>query len=460
MIQTSSISALITTCLTQAGPRVWFTVGEYQVRNDDLWIVAIAIACSVSCGILGCFLVLRRMSLLGDAISHAILPGLAVAFIATHSRDPMSMLAGAMVVGVATAFLATGLNRWARVPEDAAMGVVFTTLFAVGVLLITWVARDVDLDPGCVLYGLIEFSPFDTVNIAGLAIPRSFAWLAVVLLLNSALIWIFFKELKIVCFDPYLATTMGISATLVHYGLMTVVATTAVASFESVGSILVVAMLVAPGATAHLLTDKLSRMVWLAAVIATASATLGYGFAVWLNTSVAGMIATMALAIFIFTALFSPRHGFVSKQIRRLALTMRISEEDVLAMAYRWHESSSRRPPGAFRPLSIQDVIAGTRSPVLGRLAVWLLTRRSLMRTDAIGGIAATPEGIKRASRVVRGHRLWETYLAKHLEKGPDKVHAAAHRAEHFLSLEIQDRLVEQSGVRIDPHGSPIPPRE
>lgn len=111
-------------------------------------------------------------------------------------------------------------------------------------------------------------------------------------------------------------------------------------------------------------------------------------------------------------------------------------------------------------PRNLGRLTSGTRSPVLGRLAVWLLTRRSLMRTDAMGGITATSEGIKRASPVVRGHRLWETYLAKHLEKDPDKVHAAAHRAEHFLSLEIQDRLVEESGVRIDPHGRPIPPRE
>ena len=446
--------------LTQAGPRVWFSVGEYQVRNDDLWIVATAVACSVACGILGCFLVLRRMSLLGDAISHAILPGLAIAFIVTHSRDPMSMLAGAMVVGVLTAFLSTGLNRWARVPEDAAMGVVFTTLFAVGVLLITWVARDVDLDPGCVLYGLIEFSPFDVISILGMALPRSFVWLAAVLLLNSALIWIFFKELRIVCFDPYLATTMGISATLVHYSLMTAVAATSVASFESVGSILVVARLVAPGATAHLLTDKLSRMVWLAAVIAAASAVVGYVFAVWLNTSVAGMIATMSLAIFILTSLFSPRYGFVSSLFRRLVLTMRISEEDVLGMAYRWHESSSRRPTVAFQPLGMQDVIAGTRLRILARVAVWMLTRRRMIQTDSQGGIAATSEGIKRASRLVRGHRLWETYLAKHLEKGPDTVHAGAHRAEHFLSAEIQDRLDEQAGAAIDPHGSPIPPRE
>lgn len=295
----------------------WFSIGSYPVRSDDLWTVAIAVCCCVSCGLLGCFLMLRKMSLLGDAISHAILPGLAAAFFFTGSREPFAMLAGALVVGVLTAVISSGLNRWGRVPEDASMGVVFTTLFAFGVILITLVARDVDLDPGCVLYGLIEFAPFDTVRLLGMELPRSFVWLFTVLVINAALIVVFFKELKIVCFDPYLATTMGISATAVHYGLMTAVAATSVASFEAVGSILVVAMLVAPGATAHLLTDKLGRLLWWSTAIGTLSAVLGYALAVKLNTSVAGMIATVGLGMFLLTAVVSPRHGIIARQFHR-----------------------------------------------------------------------------------------------------------------------------------------------
>lgn len=302
-----------------AGRSFWFRVGSYEVRDDDLWTVGTAVLCSVACGLVGCFLVLRRMALLGDAISHAILPGLAIAFLMTNSREPLAMLGGAMVVGVLTALLSAGLSRWGKVPEDASMGVVFTTLFAVGVLLITLVARDVDLDPGCVLYGLIEFVPFDTVPFAGGRVPRSFLWLSVALGVNLTLIVVFFKELKIVCFDPYLATTMGISATLVHYGLMTLVAATSVAAFEAVGSILVVAMLVAPGATAHLITDKLSRMLWWSGALAALSAVAGYALAVRLNTSVAGMIATVSLAMFVLAAVASPRHGVLAR-VRRARL--------------------------------------------------------------------------------------------------------------------------------------------
>lgn len=299
---------------------VFFRIGTYEVRADDFWTAGTAVVCCVSCGVLGCFLVLRRMSLLGDAISHAILPGLALAFIITQSRAPGPMIAGAMIVGVLTALLSGGLSRWGKVPEDASMGVVFTTLFALGVLLITLAARDVDIDPGCVLYGSIELVALELIPLGPIEVPRAFAWLGAVLLINLTLLLVFYKELKIVCFDPALATTLGISATVVHYGLMTAVATTSVAAFESVGSILVIAMLVAPGATAHLLTDRLSRMLLIAAGISALSAVAGYAFAVALNTSVAGMIASVSLVLFVLAVVAAPRHGVLARVLfaRRL----------------------------------------------------------------------------------------------------------------------------------------------
>ena len=437
--------------------RAWFNIFGYEVRDHDLWILATAIACSVACGTLGCFLVLRRMSMLGDAISHAILPGLAIAFFLTHSREPLAMLAGALGVGVLTAVLSHGLSRWGRVPEDAAMGVVFTALFALGVVLISLVARDVDLDPGCVLYGLIEFVPFDTVRIAGWEAPRSLAWLSLILVINTALITLFFKELRIVCFDPFLATTMGISATVVHYCLMTGVAATCVASFEAVGSILVVAMLVAPGATAHLLTDRLSRMVWIAAALAALSAIIGYALAVWLNTSVAGMISTVAFALFIAAVFFAPRHGWVGKQFRRLSLALRITQEDILGLLYRWQERSPTGPTA--HPLTVADVLTATHSGWLGRVAMLILRQRRLLTSGPNGALLPTPAGLEAARPVIRGHRLWESYLSKHLDIAPDRLHTPAHRAEHFLSPSIQSDIDKELDAPTDPHGRAIPPR-
>src|SRR5688572_31547560 len=202
----------------------------------DGWIVAAGILCAMSCALLGNFLVLRRMSMMGDAISHAVLPGLAIAFLVTHSRESLPMFIGAAIVGVLTALFTQWINRFGRVEESASMGVVFTSLFAIGLILIVRAADHVDLDPGCVLYGEIVTVPFDNrVNVLGLGVPHVVVRLSVILAINLFVVVVFYKELKISSFDPELATTLGINATVMHYLLMTLVAVTTVSAFESVG---------------------------------------------------------------------------------------------------------------------------------------------------------------------------------------------------------------------------------
>lgn len=278
---------------------------------DDLWTMATAVLASVACGLVGCFLVLRRLSMLGDTISHAVLPGIAGAFLLTGTRDVLPMLLGAMVVGVATALLSSGLDRWARVDRDAAMGVTFTTFFAMGVVMISLAARQVDLDPGCVLYGLLEFVPFDTITLAGMQVPRAAAWLGTALVVDAVLVVAFLKELRACSFDPAHAASLGLRVGLVHMGVMAAVAANTVVAFEAVGSILVVAMLVAPGATARLWTDRLTPMLWLACAIAASTAVVGYLAALELNTSAAGMIATLSMVGYLGSiALTAPRPRF------------------------------------------------------------------------------------------------------------------------------------------------------
>lgn len=275
---------------------------------DDLWTMATAVLASVACGLVGCFLVLRRLSMLGDTISHAVLPGIAGAFLLTGTRDVLPMLLGATVVGVATALLSSGLDRWARVDRDAAMGVTFTTFFAMGVVMISLAARQVDLDPGCVLYGLLEFVPFDTITLAGMQVPRAAAWLGTALVVDAVLVVAFLKELRACSFDPAHAASLGLRVGVVHMGVMAAVAANTVVAFEAVGSILVVAMLVAPGATARLWTDRLTPMLWLACAIAASTAVVGYLAALGLNTSAAGMIATLSMVGYLGSlALTAPR---------------------------------------------------------------------------------------------------------------------------------------------------------
>lgn len=439
---------------TPLGVTRLFELGSYTVTSDDAWVLGTAVVCSIACAVLGCFLVLRRMSLLGDAISHAILPGLGIAFILFHSRAPGPMLLGAAAVGVLTAVLANALHRWGRVQADAAMGVVFTILFALGVLLISWVARDVDLDPGCVLYGLIEFVPLDTRPILGFEIPRAFITLSIVAGVNLALVALFFKELRIVSFDPALAVALGLSAGFVHYGLMAAIAATTVVSFEAVGSILVVSMLVGPAATAQLLTDRLSRMVWLAATIGAGTAVLGYIPAVALNTSVAGMMSVAMLCLFVIAAIFAPRHGVLSKALARVALSVRITREDILAMLFRMQELHQAH---ADVRLVTREVASAVGGGPLARLALLDLRRRRLVSVAA-GSPELTAAGEAAARTLVRAHRLWETFLATRLGVPLDHVHEPSHRVEHFVTARMRDDLARDIGPGSDPHGRAIPP--
>lgn len=290
--------------------------------NDAAWIMLAGALAAGSCGIVGCFLVLRRMAMLGDAISHAVLPGIALAFLITSSRDPVPMLIGAGVLGLVTAGLTDWLHRTGRVQQDAAIGVTFTWLFAIGVILISAFAGQVDLDQECVLYGEIAYVPLDQwLRPDGRAMgPRAIWVLGSVFAANVVWVSITWKELRLCAFDPELAAALGLPVAGMHIALMAATSLTTVAAFESVGAILVVAMLVGPAATAFLLTDRLARMVPLAVVVGTLASVLGYLMARALDASIAGCMALAIGVLFALAALFSPRHGVVVRawRLRRL----------------------------------------------------------------------------------------------------------------------------------------------
>ncbi|TWT98127.1 Manganese transport system membrane protein MntB [Botrimarina colliarenosi] len=428
----------------------------------DGWIVAAGVLCAVASALLGNFLVLRRMSLLGDAISHAVLPGLAAAFFLTGQRSSLPMFVGAVAVGLATAFLTEWVHRYGEVDEGASLGVVFTSLFAIGLVMIVQAADHVDLDPGCVLYGAIELTPLDTWEVLGRPIPRVVVVLAAVVLVNLLYVTLFFKELKITAFDPGLATTSGFRAGWMHYSLMTLVAVTAVASFESVGNILVVAMFVTPPATARLLTDRLSTMVWLGAAIAAAAAALGHLSAVavpaWFglrSTTTAGMMAVSVGLFFTLALFFAPHQGVVPKAWRRLRLSLRILGEDVLGVLFRADEqtvaaSSISLPAGQLRAR-----LHCGRLPL--RLVLWELYRRGLVYRD-LEGVRLTAKGAGQARELVRSHRLWEHYLVERAGLAADRIHLQAERFEHVTDRAMRDQLDQETSLtETDPHGQAIP---
>jgi manganese/zinc/iron transport system permease protein len=426
----------------------------------DTWIVVTAMLSAMSCALLGNYLVLRRMSMMGDAISHAVLPGLAIAFILTGSRESLPMLLGATIVGVLTTFLVQAVVKLSGLDKGASMGVIFTTLFALGLILIRQAADHVDLDPGCVLYGAIELTPLDVMPLFGMEIPQAAVTNAAMLAVNLAFVLVCYKELKITSFDPALATTIGINAGVMHYILMTLVAATAIASFESVGSILVIAMLIIPGAAAHLLTDRLWLLLVLSLVIATMCAVLGHVAAitvpVWFgfrDTSTAGMMAVAAGVIFLAAFLFAPRYGLVSRILRQSALALKIVKDDVMGLLYRFQEVAPD-DAGALGIEELKDALKGGASV---QLAVWDLLRTKRIQRRA-GGFALTDTGLGESAGIIRSHRLWESYLCGKMRYCMASVHASAHRLEHVTDPAMQAELDRAAGHPVrDPHDKKIP---
>ena len=283
---------------------------------NAFWIILAGSLVATSCGLLGCYLILRKMAMVGDAISHAVLPGIVIAFLVSGSRDSFTMLIGAGLIGVFTTFLIEFFHRKGKLQSDASIGVTFTWLFAVGVILVSLYTSNVDIDQDCVLYGEIAYVPLDVwITGSGLNLgPKTIYVSASVLIVVILFIVLGYKELLITTFDPALASALGISTALWHYLLMGAVSLTTVASFESVGAILVVALLVAPAGTAYLLTTNFKKMMIISAVLGIVISFLGYYLAVWVNGSIAGAMATVAGIIFGLAFLFSPSEGILIKR--------------------------------------------------------------------------------------------------------------------------------------------------
>ncbi|MGD1979624.1 MAG: metal ABC transporter permease [Akkermansiaceae bacterium] len=288
---------------------------------NDFYIILVGSLCAMACALPGTFLLLRRMSMMGDAISHAVLPGLAMAFLLSGTRSTGWMFLGAVVTGLLTALFTQWISRFGKVERGAAMGIVFTTLFAIGLVLIRKAADQVDLDAQCVLYGELELVALDLVILFEtdqtiFQLPRAALVLGGVLLFNATVILVFYKEFALASFDAGLAETLGFRPRLMHYLLMTMVAVTTVAAFEAVGSIIVIAMLIVPPATAFLLTRKLPVLIFLSLLLALFSALLGQALSYLPNllglpeSTSSGMMATATGLLFLAAWLFGPEGLF------------------------------------------------------------------------------------------------------------------------------------------------------
>jgi len=446
------------------------TLAEWSLL--DTWIVVIAAVAAMACSVPGVFLLVRRQSMLGDTLSHTSLPGIAVGFLVSiwlreqgwlsdeayeNSRHFIAAL-GAMAAGVLAAVLTELIQKAGRVEASAALGVVFTSLFAVGLLLVRLFADRVDLDPDCVLYGSLEASATDMFGQT--EIPRAVVINGSMLLANLLLVAVFFKELRLCAFDPTLATTQGIPATALHYALTATTAATLVAAFESVGSILVIAMLIVPAATARLLTDRLWKMVALGLLIASLGAVLGHtaaitlptmalrplGFALAVDASSAGMTAVAAGSLFCLALFFSPRYGLLSRVWHRYWLSLQVAADDLLGLLYRRQE----RTHGLVAQADLAPVSRWQRVAL-----AWLIRKKEVEQLAE--GWRLTDRGRRHAEQLVRSHRLWESYMAKHFGLPGDHLHQTAERVEHFIDREMRAEMAAELAASVDPHGREIP---
>jgi len=260
---------------------------------EVFWIILTGCLTAIACALAGSFLIVRNTSMISDAISHAVLPGIVAAFLFTGSRTGIPVLIGSASVGLLATFLIEFLHRKGRMQTDASIGTIFTMLFAIGIIMITAFAGNVDIDPECVLYGEIAYVPLDMINVFGLDIPYSVILMSGVLLSTISVFTFGYRQFLASSFDPDHARSMGINIDFWHYALMTCVSLITVAAFDAVGAILVVALFIVPPATAVLLFKQMHQIMIVSSVFGIISAIIGYVLADAMNGSIAGAMATI-----------------------------------------------------------------------------------------------------------------------------------------------------------------------
>jgi len=296
------------------------------MSSAQIEIQLIASLVAIACAIPGTFLVLRKMALISDAISHSILPGIVLGFFLTHDLSSPILILMAAVSGILTVVMVEYIQKTGLVKEDTAIGLVFPALFSIGVIMISRGASDVHLDVDAVLLGELAFAPFDRFLVGGNDLgPKSIWIIGIILSMTLSLLLLFFKELKLSTFDVGLSASIGFSPAVMHYGLMSVASVTTVGSFEAVGAILVVALMIAPAASAYLLTKDLKKMLIISVAFGIFSAIAGYWLAHCLDASIAGSITTVLGLVFLAVFLFAPARGLISVTYRQQQQKIEVS---------------------------------------------------------------------------------------------------------------------------------------
>ena len=390
-------------------------------------------------GVVGCLVVLRRMAFLGDALSHAMIAGVAGGYLfmklafGLEAHAP-GMLLGSLIAAVTTVALISFVSRISRVKEDTAIGIMYTGIFALGVVAVSIFRHYIHID-------LMHFIMGDILGVADIDLWVSAFVGAGVL---SVLI-LFFRHFQLATFDPVMAASIGLPVVLLDYLLTTCVSLVVVSAVSMVGVILVVGLLITPAATAYLLCDRLDKMMALSALFGVTSVVGGLYLCVWLDSAGGGAIMLFCTLQFLVVLFVAPKYGLFFRWIRLRNLVPQQAVEDVLTTVLR-----NKKPASV-------DIIQ--KYAVQGKNLVKVLKRMTQdgLLTQQNQDYALTDKGYKEAHTVLRAHRLWESYLES-IGTPETEVHSIAHRLEHLDQAQTSAYLDEKLGSpKTDPHGKKIP---
>lgn len=411
-----------------------------------------AILFGAVCGLLGSFIVVRKMALFGDAISHAVLPGVALGFLWSMSKDPVAILIGATLAGLAGSLLVGAIRRTTRIKQDAALGIVLASFFAIGLCLIRIIQNNEGASKitGLKSYLFGDVAVLDRYDVI---------IMGVVTISTVILFGLLYRPFLAISFDRQFAVSIGYPVRILEALFQMFLAFAIVISLQAVGVVLVSAMLITPAATAYLLVDRMHRMVWIAMGIGIVSAIIGV-FLSFLgsNLPTGPFMVLSASSIFTMAYLFSPKYGRFTKWLRYRNRAKKVREENSLKSIYhvlerRGMESSGNRvlitDLSSHRKMSVTKIFKEIKN----------MERSGLINLEG-NSVSLTDDGFEKARSVVRNHRLWELYLTNEANYASDHVHDDAEKVEHFLSEEEVSELESYLDYpQKDPHGKPIPGR-
>lgn len=409
---------------------------------ESLYILIIT---SLACAVLGVFLVLRRLSMVSDAISHSVLLGIVIGYFVTKDIGSVLLIIGASLFGVLTTVCIELLIKSKRVTEDASVGIIFPLFFSIAVILITRYARNVHLDTEVVLIGEIILAPLHRINFLGLSLPKALIQMSFVLLINIVFIAVFFRKLKISSFDPVYAGVAGITGAGLYYVFMALVSFTAVSAFESVGAILTISFFISPAASAYLISKDLKITIFLAAVYAVVNSCIGYFLAVKFNVSMSGMCALVSGLTFMITIAVYPG-GIITKIIRYIKNKNRFSRE--LLILHIDNHTGKKNALGELGYSTIREHIAWSDSKL--KYVLDKLIKKGYVYRAKERGVYSLTETGKKLSDDIRKHyglRVRENDMAK-IDTGRDDYISAIYELIEKNETATNKKIAEILGIK------------